>query len=117
MAMGGSVGTPDVRLHPSTPGGVSAQSGSLLHVRTAHRNTPDVLARSVTKQAEFGKSARFDRMIDTDAVLTEHYQRLVSRFLPVLAKLDGGDAAEDLEEVRGQLAPVQQSLTKVLPHC
>ena len=115
-AEGGSVGTPDVRLHPNTPGGASAQSGSLLHVRTAHRNTPDVLARSVTKQVEFGKSARFDRMIDTDAVLTEHYQRLVSRFLPVLAKLDGGDAAEDLEEVRGQLAPVQQSLTKVLPH-
>ncbi|MCY3644703.1 MAG: hypothetical protein OXG41_14070, partial [Acidimicrobiaceae bacterium] len=55
-------------------------------------------------------------MIDTDAALREHYQRLVTRFLPVLSRLDSPDSAADLKEIRDQLVPVQDSLTRVLPH-
>ena len=55
-------------------------------------------------------------MVDTDATLGEHYQRLVARFLPVLSNLESGDAARDLEDVRAILAPVRSSLTRVLPH-
>ena len=55
-------------------------------------------------------------MVDTDATLGEHYQRLVARFLPVLSNLESGDAARDLEAARAILAPVQNSLTRVLPH-
>ena len=55
-------------------------------------------------------------MIDTDAALGEHYQRIVARFLPVLSSLESGDAAGDLETIRAWLAPVQDSLTRVLPH-
>ena len=90
--------------------------GPLLHVRTAHRNTPDVLASNVEKQPEFRSRSRFDRMIDTDAALREHYQRIVARFLPVLSNLESGDAAGDLEAIRAELAPVQESLVRVLPH-
>ena len=55
-------------------------------------------------------------MIDTDAALGEHYQRIVARFLPVLSNLESRDAAGDLEAIRAELAPVQDSLTRVLPH-
>ena len=55
-------------------------------------------------------------MTDTDAALGEHYQRLVASFLPVLSNLDGRDAASDLELIRAKLAPVQDSLNRVLPH-
>ena len=109
----GSYAAPQVMLHDSV---LSVQPGSLLHVRTAHRNTPDVLAHTVEKQPEFGKCSRFDRMIDTDAALGKHYQRIVARFLPVLSNLESGDAAGDLETIRSELAPVQDSLARVLPH-
>lgn len=110
----GTASTPQVMMHDSI--NPSTQLGSLLHVRTAHRNTPDVLASTVEKQPEFGKRTRFDRMIDTDAALVEHYQRIVARFLPVLSNLESGDAAGDLETIRSELEPVQDSLTRVLPH-
>ena len=90
--------------------------GQLVHVRTAHRNTPDVLTDSVQKQNDFRQRFPFDRMTETDATLGEHYQRLVARFLPLLSNLDNDDAAGDLEAVRSGLRPVQDSLTRVLPH-
>ena len=55
-------------------------------------------------------------MVETDEALGEHYQRLVASFVPVLSNLESGDAARDLETVRATLAPVQDSLTRVLPH-
>ena len=55
-------------------------------------------------------------MVETDVALSEHYQRLVARFLPILSNLESGDAVGDLETVRAMLAPVQDSLTRVLPH-
>ena len=110
----GTPSAPQVTMHDSVDS--AAQLGSLLHVRTAHRNTPDVLAKTVEKQPEFGKRTRFDRMIDTDAALVEHYQRIVARFLPVLANLESVDAAGDLEAIKAELAPVQDSLVRVLPH-
>ena len=110
---GGLFGTPQIELHPS-PG--ASQPGSQLHVRTAHRNTPDVLSSAVQKQKKFDQDARLDRMIETDAAMAVHYQRLAAGFLPMLANLDGRSVSEDLEEIRGRLAPVQDSLTRVLPH-
>lgn len=68
------------------------------------------------KQPDFRQRVTFERMIDTDAALREHYQRLVTRFLPVLSRLDSPDSAADLKEIRDQLVPVQDSLTRVLPH-
>jgi len=55
-------------------------------------------------------------MIDTDAAMTAHYQRLAAGFLPILANLDGCSASKDLDKIRARLAPVQDSLTRVLPH-
>ena len=112
----GSFGAPEVIPHDTGAAGPSGAQGSLLHVRTAHRNTPDVLANVVQKQQEFRRRQSFDRMIETDAALAEHYQRLVARFLPILSNLDSLDAARDLEILRGKLTPVQDSLTRVLPH-
>lgn len=110
----GTFGRPEVTLHGSTAQDAS-NTGQLVHVRSAHRNTPDVLTNSVEKQNEFRQRRSLDRMIETDAALSEHYQRLVARFLPLLAKLDG-DAARDVEAARDMLRPVQESLTRVLPH-
>ena len=112
-AEAGLVGIPQIELH-SSPG--TSQPGPQLHVRTAHRNTPDVLSSAVQKPKRFDQDVRLDRMIDTDSALTGHYQRLAASFLPMLANLDGRSASEDLEEIRRQLAPVQDSLTRVLPH-
>ena len=112
----GSFGKPEIVLHGSNAPDTSEQLGPLVHVRTAHRNTPDVLADSIEKQEEFRRRRPLDRMVDTDATLGEHYQRLVARFLPVLSNLESGDAARDLEAARAILAPVQNSLTRVLPH-
>ena len=109
-------GRPDVILHDSDASGRSEPLGPLVHVRTAHRNTPDVLANSIQKQEEFRRRNPLDRMVETDAALSEHYQRLVARFLPILSNLESGDAVRDLETVRAMLAPVQDSLTRVLPH-
>ena len=112
----GSYGKPEIDLHESTAPESSEPLGPLVHVRTAHRNTPDVLARAVQKQEEFRSRTPLDRMAETDAALGEHYQRLVARFLPVLSNLDGDNAAHDLEILRAALKPVQDSLTRVFPH-
>ena len=109
-------GTPEIILHDSGASESSERLGPLVHVRTAHRNTPDVLARSIQRQPDFRSRESFDRMVETDASLGEHYQRLVARFVPVLSNLDSGDAAADLEAIRAYLAPVQESLNRVLPH-
>ena len=107
--------TPEIILH-DTNSGPSEPLGPLVHVRTAHRNTPDVLANSIEKQKDFRQRSRLDRMVETDDALGEHYQRFVARFVPVLSNLESGDAVRDLEIVRAMLAPVQDSLTRVLPH-
>ena len=109
-------GRPEVILHDSPSSGRSEPLGPLVHVRTAHRNTPDVLANSIQKQEEFRLRNPLHRMVETDAALSEHYQRLVARFFPILSNLESGDAVRDLETVRAMLAPVQDSLTRVLPH-
>ena len=111
----GTISTPEVILHDSNASGSSEPLGPLVHVRTAHRNTPDVFASSIEKQQDFRSRRPFDRMVETDIALGEHYQRLVAKFVPVLSNLESGDAAQDLETVRGMLAPVRDSLTRVLP--
>ena len=112
----GMFGMPEVILHDRDASGPSEPLGPLVHVRTAHRNTPDVLANSIEKQEDFRRRNPIDRMVETDDSLGEHYQRLVARFVPVLSNLETGDAAQDLETIRAHLAPVQDSLTLVLPH-
>ena len=112
----GMFGIPDVTLQYHDAYDRSEPPGPLVHVRTAHRNTPDVLVNSIEKQADFRRRDPIDRMVETDSSLGEHYQRLVARFVPVLSNLDSGDAAADLEAIRAYLAPVQESLTRVLPH-
>ena len=112
----GMFGMPEVMLHDSDASGSWGPVGAHVHVRTAHRNTPDVLANSIEKQADFRSRNPIDRMVETDASLGEHYQRLVARFVPLLSNLDSGDAAADLEAIRAYLAPVRESLTRVLPH-
>ena len=112
----GTLSRPEVTLHDSNASGPSEPLGPLVHVRTAHRNTPDVLADSIQKQADFRSRTPLDRMVETDVALGEHYERLVAKFVPVLSNLDSSDAAQDLETIRAMLAPVQDSLTRVLPH-
>ncbi len=113
----GSYGRPEVVLHETpTPMTHPEPVGPMVHVRTAHRNTPDVLASVVEKQPDFRSRTSLQRMAETDAALNEHYQRLVGRFLPVLSNLEGSSAAQDLEAIRAKLMPVQDSLTRVLPH-
>ena len=112
----GTFGKPEVILHDSDASVPPEPLGPLVHVRTAHRNTPDVLANTIQKQEDFRRRNPLDRMVETDAALGEHYQRLVARFLPILSNLEGGDAVRDLETARAMLAPVQDSLTRVLPH-
>ena len=112
----GTFGRPEVILHDNSTSGSSERLGPLVHVRTAHRNTPDVLANSIQKQEDFRRRNPLDRMVETDDALGEHYQRLVANFVPILSNLESGDAVQDLETVRAMLAPVQDSLTRVLPH-
>ena len=112
----GTFGTPEVILHDNDASGSSEPLGPLVHVRTAHRNTPDVLANSIQKQEDFRLRTPLDRMTETDDALGEHYQRIVAKFIPLLSNLDSGDAARDLEAIRATLTPVQDSLTRVLPH-
>ena len=111
----GTFGRPEILLHDGNTSRPSEPLGPLVHVRTAHRNTPDVLANSIQKQQEFRSRAPLDRMVETDVALGEHYQRLVAKFVPLLSNLESGDAVRDLEIVRAMLAPVQDSLTRVLP--
>ena len=112
----GNFGTPELIPHDSSVLGSSGPLGPLVHVRTAHRNTPDVLANVIEKQADFRQRSSLDRMAETDAALVEHYQRLASRFLPILSNLENDDAASDVEAIRATFRPVKDSLTRVLPH-
>ena len=112
----GTLTRPKIIMHDGNAPGSSEPLGPLVHVRTAHRNTPDVLADSVQKQKDFRLRNPLDRMVETDAALGEHYQRLVARFLPILSNLENDDAVGDLEAARAMLNPVQESLTRVLPH-
>ena len=107
---------PEIILHDGDTSEPAEPLGPLVHVRTAHRNTPDVLSNSIEKQADFRRRNTLDRMTETDVALGEHYQRLVARFIPLLSNLESGDAVRDLEAIRAGLAPVQDSLTRVLPH-
>ena len=112
----GNFGMPEVTLHDIDATGSSERLGPLVHVRSAHRNTPDVLSDSIEKQRDFRSRNTFDRMVDTDSALLEHYQRLIARFVPILSNLESRDAVGDLEEIRANLAPAQDSLTRLLPH-
>ena len=112
----GTFGKPEIILHGSDTSGPSEPLGPLVHVRTAHRNTPDVLSNSIQQQEDFRLRTPLDRMVETDAALGEHYQRLIARFIPILSNLESGDAVRDLAAIRATLAPVQDSLTRVLPH-
>ena len=115
----GTYGRPEIILHDgdtSDPSDASEPLGPLVHVRTAHRNTPDVLENSVEKQEDFRRRYSLDRMVESDASLGEHYQRLVATFLPVLSNFESPDAAQDLANVRADLAPVRDSLKRVLPY-
>ena len=112
----GTFGAPQVNFHASDASESSEQVGTLVHVRTAHRNTPDVLSNSIEKQEDFRRRNPLDRMVETDDSLREHYQRLVARFLPILSNLESSDAVQDLATVRANLAPVQESLMRVFPH-
>ena len=109
-------GTPTVSLHDTSASQSSEPLGPLVHVRTAHRNTPDVATGSVNRQGDFRRRRTFERMAETDAALDEHYQRLVGRILPVLSRLKRDDAARDLEDARAELEPLESSLTRVFPH-
>ena len=112
----GTFGNPEVTLHSSSDSVTSEQLGPLVHVRTAHRNTPDVLANTIEKQQDFRSRRTLDRMVETDAALHEHYQRLVARVTPILWNLETDDAVGDLEAAKALLKPVQDSLARVLPH-
>ena len=112
----GDFARPEVILYDSNASGSPERLGELVHVRTAHRNTPDVLEGSIERQEDFRRRIPLDRMVETDAALSEHYQRLVARFVPLLSRLDSSDATSDLEAIRATLAPVQDSLTRVLPY-
>lgn len=109
----GQFGEPEIATHEADVGG---PLGSLVHVRTAHRNTPDVLTRSVERQPDFRGHANIDRMTESDAALAGHYQRLVAKFLPVLSDLESDDASRDLAAIRGELASVRDAIRRVLPH-
>lgn len=112
----GEFGRPEVILHGVGATRLPVPVGALVHVRTAHRNTPDVLIESIQKQEDFHRRGRIDRMSETDVALRDHYQRLVARFLPVLSNLENEDVAKDVEVARSILKPVQESLTRVLPY-
>ena len=112
----GIFGKPEVILHDGDASKVTEPLGTLVHVRTAHRNTPDVLANSIEKQEDFRRRFSLERMADSDAALREHYQRLVGRFMPVISNLENDDAVGDLEIARAMLKPVQNSLMSILPH-
>ena len=71
----GTFGSPEITLHDSNASESSEQLGQLVHVRSAHRNTPDVLANSVQKQEDFRRRNSLDRMVETDAALGEHYHK------------------------------------------
>ena len=105
-----------VRTHGDVCSDTDERLGTRVHVRTAHRHTPRVSTSSVRKPPKLDEQVSFDLMIDTDASLGGHYPRLVTRFLPVLSKLSGGDASHDLQQIRNQLEPLQSSLTRVLPY-
>ena len=90
--------------------------GTQVHVRTAHRNTPDVLTNSIGKQQDFRSEARISRMTESDAALVQHYQRLVAKFVPVLSNLESKDASRDLADIRAELAVVGDAVNRVLPH-
>ena len=47
----GTLSTPEVILHDSNASGPSEPLGPLVHVRTAHRNTPDVSLQSQCNRA------------------------------------------------------------------
>ena len=75
----GMFGIPEVMLHDRHAYERSEPPGPLVHVRTAHRNTPDVLANSIEGQGDFRRRDPIDRMVETDDSLGEHYQRLVAK--------------------------------------
>ena len=58
----GAFGQPVIIPHAAADGVHSGGLGSLLHVRTAHRNTPDVVAKTVEKQPDFRQRTTFERM-------------------------------------------------------
>ena len=115
-AGGTAVVNPEITPHVDPSGAALKRPGARLHVRTAHRNTPDVLVKAVQKQDAFDSTPHLDRMVETDSVLSEHYQRLIASFYPLFAKLDSDDLAADIATIRQRLTPVQESLTRVLSH-
>lgn len=89
--------------------------GRRVHIRTAYRNTPDVLTNRVSKVAPVDETVLTNRMIDDDKSLAAHYQRVVGLILPILSDLHGDGAEQSLQAARDVMTPVADSVQRLFP--
>ena len=83
-----------------------------LYFRTAHRNEPDFTTSNLSRLGDPKEQIKFDTLMDTDASVSENYQRLVSNTLSGLfdSKNDNKNVKDLREELIGK---IKQSLNNV----
>lgn len=70
-----------VEFHEPTPAWASTEMKKLIYVRTAFRNEADFNINGIARVASPLDSPRVARLIDTDASVSENYQRLILQTL------------------------------------
>lgn len=82
------------------------------YFRTAHRNEPDFITRSLSKQDDPKDRIKFETLMVTDSSVSENYQRLVSNTLSGI--FDVNNNGKTVEELREKLiGKIKQSLSNV----
>lgn len=82
------------------------------YFRTAHRNEPDFITRSLSKQDNPKNRIKFETLMETDSSVSENYQRLVSNTLSGV--FDITNNRKTVEELRENLiGKIKKSLSNV----
>lgn len=82
------------------------------YFRTAHRNEPDFITRSLSKQDNPKDRVKFETLMVTDSSVSENYQRLVSNTLSSVFDITNNE--KTVEELRENLiGKIKQSLSNV----
>lgn len=82
------------------------------YFRTAHRNEPDFITRSLSKQDNPKNRIKFETLMVTDSSVSENYQRLVSNTLSGIFNItNNGKTVEELREKL--IGKIKQSLSNV----
>jgi predicted ATPase len=102
------------RINVEVHGGQNYRRKEAFYFRSAYRNDPEFTLSNLSRMGAVVERLRFRRMIESDAAVSENYQRLASQALEDVFATE--DAATTIGAFRERvLAPIREPLKRLFP--